>query len=218
MPWVPGRPAQMAELHVASIGLSGPAAPGLLEDLDPGRIGRDTVALVEWADVIDRREVSWTDRAGAQRGVGAAGVRQSEDDPLAALWDRLATVCRLDEPDSSRASWGRSAELRRIAGRLDAADPDSLRFRGPGTDLVVGLLPDVGWHRGGLTTAWGRDHLPNLPTEEVFTSPIRSRGNGHLDEAAAGVREAGARVCACASSPAVPSRSTPTRGRRCSAS
>jgi aminopeptidase len=178
IPWVRQRPGQMAEMKAAWIGLSGPAAPGLLDDLDPARIGRDSVALVEWAEVIDRREISWTIVPGPTEAWARLVFGESEPDPLATLWEKIATVCRLDEPDPVAAWWRRSAELQRAADRLSSAGLDSLRFRGSGTDLVVGLIPGVGWHGGGLTTAWGRDHVPNLPTEEVFTSPDPERTEG----------------------------------------
>jgi aminopeptidase len=178
IPWVRQRPGQMAELRAAWIGLSGPAAPGLLDDLDPGRIGRDSVALVEWAEVIDRGQISWTIIPGPNEAWARQVYGEAERDPLAAMWRDLAEVCRLDEADPVAAWWQRSAELRQACERLDASKLDALRFRGPGTDLVVGLLAGMRWHGGGLQSASGRDHIPNLPTEEVFTSPDPERTEG----------------------------------------
>jgi aminopeptidase len=177
-PWVRERPGQMAALQAAWIGLSGPPAPGVLDDVDPGRIGRDTPALVEWAQVIDRRQIGWTIVPGPTEAWGRLVYGEDEADPLGALWNELAVVLRLDEADPGAAWWQRSAELRRACERLEAARLDSLRFRGPGTDLTVGLLPGTSWQGGGTTTAWGRDHMPNLPTEEVFTSPDPERTEG----------------------------------------
>lgn len=178
IPWDRERPGQMAALQAAWIGLSGPAAPGVLDDVDPARIGRDSPALVEWAQVIDRGEISWTIVPGPHEAWARLVYGEAVDDPLAALWRDLATVCRLDEADPAAAWWRRSAQLRQVCERLDAARLDSLRFRGPGTDLVVGLLGGMRWHGGGMRSAWGRDHLPNLPTEEVFTSPDPERTEG----------------------------------------
>jgi aminopeptidase len=53
-----------------------------------------------------------------------------------------------------------------------------LHFTGPGTDLRIGLLAGVRWEGGTFTTSWGREHLPNVPTEEVFTSPDPERTEG----------------------------------------
>ena len=57
---------------------------------------------------------------------------------------------------------------------------DALEFRGPGTELDVGLLPSSTWEAGDFTTRKGLRHLPNLPTEEVFTSPDPERTQGHV--------------------------------------
>jgi aminopeptidase len=168
----------MAELQAAWIGLSGPPVPGVLDDVDPARIGRDAPAIVEWAEVIDRGLISWTIIPGPTEAWARLVYGESMDDPLAALWADLATICRLDETDPAAAWRQRSAELRRACERLEAAGLDRLRFRGPGTDLTVGLLAGMHWHGGGMQTAWGRDHLPNLPTEEVFTSPDPERTEG----------------------------------------
>jgi aminopeptidase len=100
------------------------------------------------------------------------------DAALERLWSQLERVCRLDEPDPAEAWRTRVTELVAAAERLTLADLDSLHFEGEGTDLHVGLLPGLRWLGGGLTTAWGRDHLPNLPTEEVFTSPDPARTEG----------------------------------------
>jgi aminopeptidase len=178
IPWVRERPRQMAEMQAAWIGLSGPPAPGVLDDVDPARIGRDTPALVEWAEVIDRGEISWTIIPGPTEAWARLVYGDAERAPLATLWRDLADVCRLDEPDPAGAWLQRSAELRQACERLEAAGLDALRFRGPGTDLTVGLLAGMRWHGGGMRTAWGRDHLPNLPTEEVFTSPDPERTEG----------------------------------------
>ena len=55
---------------------------------------------------------------------------------------------------------------------------DAVRFRGPGTDLVVGLMPESRWLTGEVETLASRKHLSNMPTEEVFTTPHRLRTEG----------------------------------------
>jgi aminopeptidase len=61
---------------------------------------------------------------------------------------------------------------------LDASAFDAVRFRGPGTDLFVGLLAASRWLYATFTTQEGVTHLPNLPTEEVFTTPDWRRTEG----------------------------------------
>jgi aminopeptidase len=179
IPWLRRRPMELAEMGGALIGFSGPAAPGLLDDLDPGRIGRDTVAVPEWAQVIDDATVNWT----IVPGPTAAWARlvfpdRDEADGLARLWEDIIRVCRLDRPDPLAAWWERADELSEAADRLSGSGLESLHFKGPGTDLRVGLLPGVRWTGGSLTTVHGRRHIPNLPTEEVFTTPDPERTEG----------------------------------------
>jgi len=179
IPWARQRPTQLAEMRGALIGFSGPVAPGLLDDLDPARVGRDTVPLVEWNQVIADRTVNWTIVPGPNAAWARLVFPGIEGDlALERLWDQIAHVCRLDEVDPSAAWRQRSAELTRAASRLDDAELDSLWFQGPGTDLRIGLLPGVRWEGGQFSTSWGREHLPNLPTEEVFTSPDPERTEG----------------------------------------
>lgn len=179
IPWVRQRPGQLAEMKGSVINLSGPAAPGLLDKVDPARIGRDTVPLVEWIKVISERAVNWTIVPGPSTP-WAKLVHPELDDhgALERLWDGVAHVCRLDEEDPVSAWWARSEELANAARRLQDAELDSLHFVGPGTDLKVGLLAGVEWNGGHFETAWGRRHIPNLPTEEVFTSPDPERTEG----------------------------------------
>lgn len=179
IPWVRERPGQLAEMNGSMISLSGPAAPGLLDRVDPARIGRDTVPLVEWIKVISDRAVNWTIVPGPSLPwAKLVHPELSEEQALGRLWDEIAHICRLDEEDSVSAWWARSAQLADAARRLEAAELDSLHFVGPGTDLVVGLLGGARWNGGCFETAWGREHMPNLPTEEVFTSPDPERTEG----------------------------------------
>jgi aminopeptidase len=178
-PWLRRRPGELAELRGALIGLSGPSAPGLLDDVDPARIGRDTIALPEWAQVIDAAAVNWTIVPGPT-AAWAKLVFPDLDEATAyeRLWEQIARVCRLDEADPIAAWWTRVDELAANAARLDAAKLDSLHFIGPGTDLTVGLIPRVSWTGGGFETVYGRRHIPNVPTEEVFTTPDPEQTEG----------------------------------------
>ncbi|HXO09741.1 MAG TPA: aminopeptidase [Solirubrobacteraceae bacterium] len=181
IPWVRERPRQLAEMKGSLIQLSGPSAPGLLDRVDPERIGRDTVPIVEWVQVISERAVNWTIVPGPS-GPWAKLVHPDldEESALARLWEQIAHICRLDDSDPVAAWWARSQELADAAQRLQDAELDSLHFVGPGTDLTVGLLRGVRWNGGQFETAWGRQHIPNVPTEEVFTSPDPERTEGHV--------------------------------------
>jgi aminopeptidase len=89
-------------------------------------------------------------------------------------------VLRLDEPEPTVAWDERVALLRRSAQALTDRRFDAVELSGPGTELTVGLLPTSNWWAGDFTTRDGLRHLPNLPTEEVFTTPDPARTEGHV--------------------------------------
>ena len=64
------------------------------------------------------------------------------------------------------------------ADRLNERGFDALHYEGPGTDLTIGLLPDARWSAARFQRADGLEHMPNIPTEEVFTSPDPARVDG----------------------------------------
>jgi aminopeptidase len=178
-PWVHELPTKLGEIRGAAITLVGDPAPGLYDDIDAERIGRDTAVIPEWGRVIGERAVNWTvvpSPSAEWAGLVHPGLESAA--ALERLWTQIERVCRLDEPDPGAAWRDRSADLAASAERLTRAQLDSLHFEGDGTDLTVGLLPGVRWIGGSLTTAWGREHLPNIPTEEVFTSPDPERTEG----------------------------------------
>jgi aminopeptidase len=103
-----------------------------------------------------------------------------EDAAYERLWDELEHVLRLDDGDAANAWDERMAVLRDAAERLTARSFDAVELRGPGTELSIGMLPTHRWWAADFTRADGLRHLPNLPTEEVFTTPDPLRTNGHV--------------------------------------
>jgi aminopeptidase len=87
---------------------------------------------------------------------------------------------RLDEDDPV-AAW--RAHVERIGGRarmLNEMQVDEIHFKGPGTDLRVGLLPESRWQGCESVTSEGIPYVANMPTEEVFTTPDLRRAEGHV--------------------------------------
>jgi aminopeptidase len=178
-PWAHELPTQLGALHGAAISLVGDPAPGLLDHIDAERLGRDAAFIPEWGQAIAERTINWTAVPSPTRG-WAASVHPDLDGDAAfeLLWSEIERVCRLDEPDPVAAWQARAADLTASAARLNLAELDSLHFEGEGTDLQIGLLPGMRWQSALFETVWGRRHLPNLPTEEVFTSPDPERTEG----------------------------------------
>jgi aminopeptidase len=181
-PWYRQRVRQLGELRGATIGLAGPVAPKLMRDVDPERLGRDMLPRVrESIQVVNDRTVNWT--IAPCPTVGWAEVVHPElppDQALARLWQEIGHVCRLDEPDPVGAWTRRIDRLETVASTLDELGLDAVRFEGPGTDLSVGLLASCRWQAARMRTIDDVEHAPNLPTEEVFTSPDPERVDGHV--------------------------------------
>jgi aminopeptidase len=94
------------------------------------------------------------------------------------LWQAVAVANRLDRADPVAAWREHLARLSARGAALDGRGFDAIRFRGPGTDLTVGLIPGAVWHSGTMVTRAGTVFVPNVPTEEVFTSPDWRRAEG----------------------------------------
>jgi aminopeptidase len=181
-PWMSQRLLHLSDERAARITLSGPHAPGALEGLDPARAGRDLLPyLPETGEVVNAMTTSWTIVPAPTRAWAKAVYPELEpDDAYERLWEAVAHICRLDEDDPTQAWLERTAVLKENARRLSERDFDSLRLHGPGTDLTIGLLPSSTWEAGDFHTVEGKRHLPNIPTEETFTTPDPERVDGHV--------------------------------------
>jgi aminopeptidase len=179
-PWFGHRILELGRLRCARVGLSGPATPGLLDDLDPRRAGRDQLPFVREAGVVvNERTTNWTivpyPTLGWARQVHPG---LADDEALARLSEQILHVCRLDEADPV-AAWKERADLLvDTAARVTARRFDALRFEGPGTNLTVGLLPTTLFMAARFETVDGIVHMPNLPSEEIFGAPDPQRTEG----------------------------------------
>jgi aminopeptidase len=180
--WVPpyrvDRVRYLEEHRGALLQIAGDPDPKLLSDLDPERVGRAarpnelSAALIK---AVNARAVNWTIVPYPNEG-WAAQVFGEPD--VARLWDAVATAVRLDEPDPVAAWREHLDRLRQRTAQLNKRRFDAVRFRGPGTDLTVGLLAGSRWSCGGFDTTGGIPFVANLPTEEVYTTPDRRRTEG----------------------------------------
>ncbi|HEV7804691.1 MAG TPA: aminopeptidase [Solirubrobacteraceae bacterium] len=179
-PWLGERILALGEHRAARIGLTGPSAPGLLSDLDPQRAGRDQLPFLrENSQVVNARTTNWTAVPCPTPAWARLVYPELEPDAaLERLWEQVLHMCRLDEPDPVAAWTARQDVLVAVSERLTAQHFETLHFEGPGTDLRVGLLPTSNWVCARFRTVDGITHMPNLPSEEVFTTPDPARVDG----------------------------------------
>lgn len=106
-----------------------------------------------------------------------------ESDPEEAaekMWASIFRACRIDQPDPVAAWRDHLDDLNRRRDHLTDRRYARLRYQGPGTDLVLGMTDGVKWEGGGVKSTTGRPFAPNIPTEEVFTSPHRMMAEGRV--------------------------------------
>lgn len=177
-PWQLEELEYFARVGGAEISIAGDPNPDLLADLDGVRVGKarpKELAQRALEIVFHERRLNWTIVAFPNEG----WARKMFGEPdVERLWDCVVRAVRLDEPDPVQA-WRRHVEhLVARATRLNERRFDALRFQGPGTDLTVGLTAAYRWDAGRFKTADGRQCVPNMPTEEVFTAPDARRTEG----------------------------------------
>ena len=101
-----------------------------------------------------------------------------EEEAVARLWDAIFAATRVDAPDPVAAWRQHNAALGARTATLNARQYAALRYRGPGTDLRVGLADGHLWLGGAERAQNGILCNPNMPTEEVFTTPHRLHVDG----------------------------------------
>jgi aminopeptidase len=179
--WAPERDVEWirnwATTRPAVFQFSGSPDLHLFDDLDPARVARSAARATReaWLEIVAQSRLNWTIVSAPNEG----WAREVFGEPdVERLWQAVATATRLDEPDPV-AAWREHADtLKRRAASVTDRRFDAIRFRGPGTDLTVGLLPVSRWLAASFTSETGIVHIPNLPTEEVFTSPDWRRTEG----------------------------------------
>jgi aminopeptidase len=176
-PWQLVRFRTLGDEHGALLGITGDPTPELLADLDGDRVARARPIELSKESMRQLNEmlVNWTGVAfptegWAERVFGEPDVER--------LWEAVSFCVRLDEDDPVAAWEEHVTRLEGRARQLNEVVLDAVRFRGPGTDLTVGLLEQSRWGAARFTTSWGRTHVPNMPTEEVFTTPDARRTEG----------------------------------------
>lgn len=176
----------------ALISLTGNPNPDLLGDLDSTLVGRSEPKELRARSLrlITDRRVNWTIVAAPNAG-WATQVFGEPD--VERLWDAVATATRLDEADPVSAWNEHATQLQARADDLNERSFDAIRFRGPGTDLTVGLVSAARWTCARMRTEAGIEHIPNMPTEETFTSPDWRRAEGTV-RSTAPLLAAGSRV------------------------
>ncbi len=157
--------------------------PALLAKQDPAKVARANVAASKAGkpamELITRHEINWTIVACATpEWAKLVFPGEPENVAVAKLWDAIFIASRIAVDDPVQEWREHGARLKKRMEMLNAKRFSALHFKGPGTDLTVGLADDHLWAGGGTTAGNGVYCQPNIPTEECFTTPHKDRVNG----------------------------------------
>jgi len=159
--------------------------PELLKGVDPGRIANysriSSAALSTFRSYMSSKRMTWSIVAVPSEGWARLVYPQLEsNEAVETLWEAILRIVRVDEDDPV-AAWERhNNELLAKRAYLDAKQYKQLHYRGPGTDLVIGLPERHRWNGGISWNEKGAAFNPNVPTEEVYTAPLRTGTNGFV--------------------------------------
>ena len=159
--------------------------PMLLSGQDPAKVARankaNSIAYKPALEHISNFDINWNicsypNPSWARLVFPGLPV----DEAVSKLAEAIFAASRVNETDPVAAWAAHNAELRKRSSWLNGERFSALHFTGPGTDLTVGLADGHEWHGGASTAKNGVTCNPNIPTEEVFTTPHALKVEGHV--------------------------------------
>jgi aminopeptidase len=157
--------------------------PDLLKDQTPElvtAIQQATATSVRpFRELISRNQTNWAVvAAAAAKWAAKVFPATPPERQVEELWRAIARLCRLDQPNPVAAWETHLAALAVRTAHLNRKQYTALKYKGPGTDLTIGLPAGHVWVSGRTASLAGIPFTANLPTEEVFTMPHKDRVEG----------------------------------------
>ncbi|MGJ7919142.1 aminopeptidase [Neobacillus sp. LXY-4] len=161
------------------------SSPDLLKGVNPERIANFQkaagTALSQYRKYIQSDKVSWTVIAAAS---DAWAEKVFPDEPeekrVQMLWDAIFKSTRVDTDNPVEAWKNHDAELHKKVDYLNKKRYKKLHYKAPGTDLTIELNEKHLWVGAGSVNEQGQEFMANMPTEEVFTVPLKTGVNGFV--------------------------------------
>lgn len=140
-----------------------------------------STALTRFRQLTQSFKVSWSLGAAPSKGWAAKVFPDlPEDQQIEKLWDVIFQMVRADQPDPVGAWEKHVATLKEKSNYLNQKQYKKLRYVAPGTDLTMELPENHIWLGGNKENEKGVWFVPNLPTEEVYSAPLRTGVNGKV--------------------------------------
>ncbi|MBU1313350.1 MAG: aminopeptidase [Alphaproteobacteria bacterium] len=159
--------------------------PLLLADQDPSKVARankaNSMAYKPALEKISNFDINWNIVSYPNPSWAKVVFPDlPEEEAVFKLAEAIFAASRVDLADPVAAWAAHNATLRSRSDWLNGERFEALHFTGPGTDLRVGLADGHEWHGGASTAKNGITCNPNIPTEEVFTTPHALKVEGHV--------------------------------------
>lgn len=173
---------EMAENNVALLNLAAPN-PSLLRASDPKRVAilnrASAEAMKDFSAYIGGGKISWLIAAfPTVEWAQTVFPELPQDEAIDKLWENIFYTTRTDQENTVALWESHISNLNKNADRLNKSKYKKLHYKGPGTDLSIEFHPQTKWISAQFTNDQGIPFVPNLPTEEVFTIPVKQGVNG----------------------------------------
>tara|TARA_Y100001978_G_scaffold201965_2_gene221639 strand:+ start:4032 stop:5291 length:1260 start_codon:yes stop_codon:yes gene_type:complete len=180
--WMFNAMANAFDNNTARLAVSA-ANPLLLSEQDPSRVARAGKSMSMASKPAMERITNFVTNWNIVSFPGAAWAKKvfpdlSETDAISELAKAIFSISRVDNPDPIGAWKLHQETLNERQEWLNTQNFHALRYKAPGTDLEIGLADGHEWKGGASTAKNGITCTPNIPTEEVFTTPHSHRVNG----------------------------------------
>ncbi len=180
--WIYEAMGEAFDNNTARLAISA-ANPLLLSGQDPARVARAGKSMSIAAKPAMERITNFTTNWNIVSYPGLAWAKQifpdmNDEEAVAALAEAIFSISRVDNDDPMAAWESHQKTLTKRQRWLNGQDFHSLHYTAPGTDLTIGLADGHEWKGGASTATNGITCTPNIPTEEVFTTPHGQRVDG----------------------------------------
>ncbi|MGM0845231.1 MAG: aminopeptidase [Bacillota bacterium] len=175
---------EMAKENATLINLNSPN-PTLLKGIDANRIAMANKASGEafkdFQPYISGGRISWLIAAVPSTAWAKSVFPDlSEEEAVEELWEKIFYTTRVDQENPVQLWEKHIDKMTKKADHLNARAYRKLHYKGPETDFTVELHSKSKWICAQFTNDQGVNFVPNLPTEEVFTIPVRDSVNGKV--------------------------------------
>ena len=186
LPWEKEKLRQMTEDLPVRIFIES-EDPDALAGLDPEKLShvmQSRAAVAKpYRDQIDGRHQWCIAALPSEAWARKCFPGKSDEEAMKLLYDAVFRTVRIsDEGDAVEAWRAHTALIEKKSIWLNSQGFSSLHYESSnGTDFTVQLIPTAHWEGAGSTNREnGAYYIPNMPTEEIFTSPMAGKCEGTL--------------------------------------